>query len=94
MVKKFKYIIWDLPLEGEVPVIFPNFLEHSSFANLYSREFIVAAGEGSVYLNSSGKIVIAAYGKSVSLSTKEKQIVSREGDDKLLLCSFIGEDYR
>jgi hypothetical protein len=54
----------------------------------------VAAGEGSVYLNSSGKIVIAAYGKSVSLSTKEKQIVSREGDDKLLLCSFIGEDYR
>jgi hypothetical protein len=95
MVKKFKYIIWDLPLEGEVPVIFPNFLNHSDFADVIGdRKFIVAAGEGSFYLNSDGRIKIGAFGNSVSLSTKEKQIVSREGDDKLLLCSFVGEDYR
>lgn len=91
--KYFKYIIWDLGMLGEFPVVFPTYVQHADLRNVYDQNRIVAAGNGEVYTE-DGKIKIVTFGNSISLSTKEKTIGSREQDSKILLVNFVGEEYR
>ena len=91
--KYFKYIIWDLGMYGEFPVIFPNFVQHAELQHTYNQDLIIAAGDGEVYME-DGKIKISTFGKSLSLSTKDKTIESRPEDAQLLLRLFVSEDYR
>ena len=44
--KYFKYIIWDLGMYGEFPVIFPNYVQHAELQHTYNQDLIIAAGDG------------------------------------------------
>lgn len=68
-----KYIVYDTPL-GEVPIIFPNHVEHAHVANMLDvRSEVLGAGFVSFESNPEDPTIVArCHGDSTSLGIRSR----------------------
>lgn len=73
----FKYIVF-LYGDHEVALTFPAFIGHDEMArNVGGKDNVVSAGFFSVGMNSDQEIEVDAWGKSVSLKLKSREVDAR-----------------
>jgi hypothetical protein len=81
---KWKYVVVDLPMEGETPFLFPPTVTHADVVRLYPGAKIIAAGFVA-FRKIRGRL--ACFGDSASLNIK-----SRGEADEYLINRLLGEE--
>lgn len=65
-----KYIMFESPTGCEMPLLFPNFMNHKDIAQAVKNPKIKPLSAGFVSVNPTG--FVTAYGKSISMNMKSR----------------------